>query len=390
MCDPVFPITTFRSPAENQRVYDLIWSQMPQMQNRNSSTWWFVLLFPRDGEVYGRRQLMFSIATRVGRRIRINNVSLPGLDLKRPVVGGVDHFPAIAVGWYFDGRRVHEDFVKQTAATTLSLPERSIRCWHEGASSGGQGIDLRSASNRALALEFRIAGRNSAAAFTAWGDLDAFHSSPHEALNIATPLGGVHFVAWRRMHFAGEFELPGGRESLDGICYFQRVCLNVPAFPWKWIWSVFPDGSIFSAYIPYVGLNLFRRGYQYFDSNRKEQAFVDIAAKGFWDWPGSAHEIVFDKARITPVLKEGPHADFMVQVSNKQGDFLSFLAVAAGQTRCSLERPVSGGRFQTHWNYNEFMFRMEQLAGRVSGQPITRETMGQAYGSLEYTYGLGL
>ena len=34
--------------------------------------------------------------------------------------------------------------------------------------------------------------------------------------------------------------------------------------------------------------------------------------------------------------------------------------------------------------------RMDDLAGSIGGRPISRERNGQAYGSLEYTYGLGL
>lgn len=384
------PITTYRSPVENQRVYDLIWSQMPHMQNRNSSTWWFVILFPKDGEEYGRRQLMFSVATRVGDEVCINDRWLPGLDLKRPIIGGVDRFPAISVGWYCDGETVYDDILKETAQATLSLPNSSLRCWSTEDDAEGYGIDLRKSTDKLLGLDYQVRGANGSANFQAWADLDSLDSSPHESLDIDTPLGGTHFVAWRRMHFAGDFHLPTGHESLSGICYFQRVCLNVPAFPWKWIWTVFPNGAMFSSYLPYVGLNFGRKGYKYFDSNRKEQSFVDIGGKGFWDWPDSSARIWFENARTVPIIGSGPHAKFLVQASNKKGDFLSFLAEPYGQTRSFIERPILGGRLATHWDYNEFMFRMEQLAGRVSGRPITRESMGQAYGTLEYTYGLGI
>ena len=46
----------------------------------------------------------------------------------------------------------------------------------------------------------------------------------------------------------------------------------------------------------------------------QEQAYIDIAAAGFWDWPGPSEQILFDKARIIPVIGDGPHADFLVQV----------------------------------------------------------------------------
>ena len=75
---------------------------MPEMQNRNSSSWWFYLMFPKTDEGYGPRQLMYAIATRVGERIRVNDIWLPGMDLKRPIVDGVDKFYSMNVGWYGD------------------------------------------------------------------------------------------------------------------------------------------------------------------------------------------------------------------------------------------------------------------------------------------------
>ena len=55
---------------------------------------------------------MFTIAARAGRRIRINDVWLPGLDLKRSPAGDTDRFDAMCVGWYCDGQTVHDDFIR--------------------------------------------------------------------------------------------------------------------------------------------------------------------------------------------------------------------------------------------------------------------------------------
>lgn len=381
---------TYLTSLENQRIFKLIWSQMPEMQNRHSSSWWFFLLFPKGKEGYGPRQLMFSIATRMGQRIRINDVELPGLDPDRTIRQGEDRFHAMSVGWYCDGEKVHKDFLQQVAPTLLSAREEFIRCWSSNNEQERHGMEFRAAPGRDLTLEATIAGQNGAAHFTAWGDLDSLNASPDESLNIDTSLGGTHFIAWRRMNFAGDFDLPTGREHLEGLCYFQRVCLNVPTFPWKWIWSLFPDGTMFSAYIPYIGLNLLRRGYKFFNSSRLEQATIPIGGAGFWDTPGPGAPIRFNKAAATPILDQGPLPQFDVQVSNKAGDALSFRAAPYGHTHLYIDRPVWGGSRETHWSYNEYMFRMMNLNGRVDGRPISRETMGQGFGNLEYAWGLGL
>ncbi len=374
----------YKTPAEHQRVYDLIWSQMPQMQKRTSSSWWFFLLFPKGEKGYGPRQLMCALATRAGKQIRINEQWLPGLDLARPFPNGQDHFPAMSVGWYCDGERVHEDYLKTTAVTQLSAPGQFLRSYD----AAGIGLEMK-LGERPLSIETRIRGQRGSAHFHAWGDLDCLHNSPHESINLDTPLGGTHFIAWRRMNFAGEFDLPTGRERLEGLGYFQRVCLNVPTFPWKWIWALFPDGSLFSAYVPYVGLNLLRRGYRFFEDERRERTAVAISGAAFWDWPGASAQILFNRASVTPRLGD-PYPQFEVQVSNPQGDYINFRAATYGHANMSLDRPLLGGWLRSHWNYNEYMFKMEGLNGRVSGRTISQETMGQGYGNLEYTWGLGL
>ncbi len=381
---------TYRTNLENQRVYNLIWSQMPEMQNRNASSWWFFLMFPKTDEGYGPRQIMVAIATRKGERIRVNDIWFPGLDLNRPIVDGVDKFHAINVAWYGDETGVYDYMINEAAPVVLSEQDQFIRSWSNSDNSPGHGIEIRSSTKRPLALETIVRGPNGSAHFEAWGDLDSLHSSPHESINIDTPAGGSHFIAWRRMNFEGDFELPTGTEHLSGICYFQRPCLNVPLFPWKWIWSVFPDGAMFSSFIPYMGLNLLRKGYKFFGRERLEQVTIPIGANAFWDWPGASDQILFNKASITPLLDVGPYPQFIVRVSNSLGDNLAFRAETYGRSHFYLDRPVLGNRMEIHWTYNEFMFRMADLHGRVSGREISYETMGQNYGNLEYTWGLGL
>jgi hypothetical protein len=382
-------IPSYKTLAEHRRVFDLIWSQMPALQNRTSSSWWFFILFPREEEEYGPRQLMFSIASRVGKRIRVNDVCLPGIDLNRPIENGVDRFHAISVGWYCDGRKVYEHIVKQPALATLSR-EGSIAAWADCEDGARYGGEINASANRPLGLAARFASDTSEARFEAWGEMDSLLTSPNETLNIDTVAGGVHFIAWRRMHFEGDFDLPGGRESLHGLCYFQRVCLNVPLFPWKWVWTFFPDGTVFSAYVPYIGLQLFRKGYRFFASNALERSTISVRPAGMWHWRRPSQLVRFDTAQVTPILDEGPHPNFAISARNRQGDFVNFTAVSYGHTRNYIDRPVLGGRVETHWSYNEYLFRMEDLHGSIGDRNISKETVGQGYGTLEYTWGLGL
>ena len=156
------------------------------------------------------------------------------------------------------------------------------------------------------------------------------------------------------------------------------------------IWAAFPDQSIFTAYVPYLGLNLFRKGYQFFRSNRLEQATLSITQSAAWIPPGAAQPVLFNRMSATPVLGRGLHPEFEINARNDAGDHVAFTAAPYGLSRFYIDRPILGGLVESHWNYNEYMFRMEKLRGSVAGRPLSREHNGQAFGSLEYTYGLGL
>ena len=377
------------SPEEQKRVFDLIWSQMPHMQNRMSSSWWFFILFPKGEEGYGPKQMMFSTSNRVGDTVSISGTQLPGIDLKRAVKDGVDQFDAISVGWYCDGKEVYEDLVKQTAVATLSS-EGFIRAWAKQSNGEQHGGEIRASATDPLTLEAHFKGLNGEARFSTWGDRDKLDTSPHESINIDTPLGGTHFIAWRLVNFKGEFTTPAGTEQLEGLGYFQRVCLNVPTFPWKWIWALFEDGTLFSSYVPYIGANLLRRGYKFFDKKWLEQRTISVAPAAYIDFHGHSHRLDFDTARITPILGKGPHPDFAVYAKFKNGDFISYRAECYGHARQYIDRPILNGKASTHWNYNEYMFQTRDLSGRIGNKVINAKTMGNGFGSLEYTWGLGL
>ncbi len=363
---------------------------MPELQNRASSAWWFFLLFPKGEQGYGPRQLVFTIAARAGDRIRINDLDMQGIDLNRQVVDGEDAFDAAALGWYCDGETVHHDYPDIAAPTTMSFRDGVIQTGEIDDLGPARGMLFRKSSERTLGMEAIIQNDLGQTRFEAWGDLDCHATSPDNSMNIDTPFGGTHYIGWRRMRFDGLFQLPDGPEQLEGIGFFQRVSLNVPVFPWKWIWAIMPDESMFSAYVPYIGRNLRRKRYEFFETTQQEQTALTISQSATWIGPGAAPPVTFNRVDVRPVLRPGLPPAFTVAAHNVQGDELSFTADSYGHSRYTIDRPILGGRFQSHWDYNEYMFRMANLDGRINGQAINQATMGQGFGNLEYTWGLGL
>jgi hypothetical protein len=422
--DDSVPVPT----THQEQVFDRIWTQRPGQQNWSSSSWWFFILFPEGETGFGPRQLMFSIAARAGDRIRVNDVWLPGMDLDRDVVDGVDEFDVISVGWDGNDDDVEERIVNQPARATLSA-DGSIEAWAELEDGERRGSAIRASEDRPLGLEAEFVGEKGGVEFEAWGDLDSVTTAPVQSMAMDTPLGGVDVVAFRQLRFSGEFDLPRGTETLEGSCYFQRVCFNVPLFPWKWIWAVFPNGAAFSAMIPFVGPHVLREGYEFYGSSALERATIPVRASAFYS-PADADDVVaFDDITIEPIYDddafdpsavaeghdgqgrdgEGPngdppdgdtadcdhesdvtHPDFAVEATTDDGDFVSFTASSYGHARNHIDRPLLGGRTSSHWSYNEFLVELDDLDGRVDDQHLSTATLGDGYGTLEYSTGLGL
>ena len=381
---PMESVVSDRTLADHRRVFDRIWRQYPDRQNRSSSSWWWFILFPEGDEGYGPQQLMFSIAARAGDRIRVNGIPMAGFDPDRDTEAGTDSFEAISVGWYGDDKGVHEGLVNQPATATLSS-DGSITAW-TATDDDRRGSEIQASTDRPLGLDATFVGDKGSADFEAWGDLETRVDSPVQAVDDRS----TDLVAWRRMGFEGEFDLPGGTTRLAGLCYFQRVCLNVPLFPWKWIWAVFPDGTAFSAFVPFVGPQLLRRGYRFFDSTRLERSTVPLRQSGMWDSATGDQLVEFDSATIEPVFTGDDHPEFEVSVSDGAGNRVAFRAASYGHARNYIDRPLFGGLLDSHWSYNEYLFRTTHLRGQLDGDPITDETAGQGFGTLEYACGLGL
>lgn len=367
-------------------MFDQIWWQIPERQNRASSSWWFFILFPKGNEGYGPKQLMFSIASRVGEHICFNGDWMPGMDLHRSIEDGIDEFNAVSFGWYGDEEQVQEDIVKQHANATLSREEQRLTAWSEQDDGTRRGSEITSSTDHSLGLDAHFIGDDGEARFEVWGDRE----SPMTAPRADTFIGGTQNLAWPRMRFKGDFDLPGGRQTLEGLGYFQRVRLNLPLFPWKWFCMFFPDGTALTVFVPYLGPQLFRNGHRFFQSGKLERATISLRQAGQWEWGDSGKQTLFDTARVEPVLDSGSHPRFAVHVRNKQDDFVKFVATPYNHVRNYIDHPFLHGLAKSHYTHNEYLFRTEKLEGRVGGRKVTEKMMGRGFGNLEYTWGLGL
>lgn len=373
---------------ENQREgFDLIWRRFPERQIRSSTVWWYIMLMPRQAEGYGPKQMMFSLNCMACDSFMVNKEWYPGFDRQITKNGEDELLNAVALGWFYDGQKTHKKLVNHGAPAVLS-PKGFITAWSAGENGRKLGGEFMAHGDRPFGIRGAFRGKEGGVRFEAWGDPASNTTSPGYVYDYDFKLAGFHVVSWRHLNFAGEVSYPGGTEVVEGIGYFQRVIFDVPLFPWRWVWTAFEDGSIFSCTIAYAGPQLIRRSDRFYP-DILENAILPVNNAGFFHRNGTREAVNFDKAKVTRIDGD-KYPGFTVECSSANGDFIRFEVVPHSHLQYLLERPILRGRRLSYFNYNEYPFRVANLEGVVNGEAINHQTVGNGFGNCEYTWGLFL
>ena len=368
--------------------FSKIWEWYPEKTNPFSSLWWFFLLLPKqEGGGYGPKQIMFVLVSCAGEQVRVNDMLHGSLPTGGPVGRGVaaqeQALDSYALGWMYDGQQMFDRLLQEKVVTRLARGQ-AIRAWNEQ----GYGGEIVMGDGAPFAADARFQGRQGGGQFRAWGDPTSEISMP-SLKSFETPLGGADVLAWRHVQFEGDFTTPSGTESLAGLGYFQRICLNALPFPWKWIWAAFADGSIFSCFVPYIGPHLARRSDRLFPG-WLENLSLPIIPSGYFCQAGSLETTQFKDIRVGVRPQNGSDPQFVVYCGAENGDFLTCRLLPLAHNRVILERRQPHRSWWSLYNYNEYAFRAIDLSGRIAGKPLDVKRMSPGYGNLEYTWGLGL
>lgn len=382
-----------------KKAFDDIWKHHPEYQNWSSSSWWFFLLMPKQKKGYGPKQMMFTYASRQGKLIKVNNTWQKGFSPHRELYKNEEKFWTTVVGWINDGENVHEEIVHQPVRATLNTKKQFLDGMVSKENGEKHGAYISASVEHDLGIDALFKGENGYADFKIWGDEEykdgklvnrfelpeiQFIKSPAEG-----KLGNTQLVAWRKFQFKGEFKSPSGTEELEGVGYFQRVLMNIPMPPWKWVYSIFEDGSIFSAFMIYAGLHNFRRDHFLYKDSNERRVFHFNPTAYFYD-ANTNETILFDTATVIPKSNGSDHPDFYFKVSNKKGDQLKLFAKTHNHAQFLLDRRIFKYMWQTKFIYNEYQYEVTKMIGRINGNMIDKSTHGRLWGNIEYVWGWSL
>ncbi len=372
--------------------YDMIWTQLQELQNKFSSTWWFFLLFPEQELGYGPKQMMFTFASKTGELIRVstseekaNNNWQSGMGYKRDIKEGVDEFWTTVVGWIYDGEKMHHEIVHQPSLASLNI-KGNLTAVDPKTGYGGK---LRKDLSRPNGIQVEFVGQDGSAKFMVYSVSDNYVDHP-EVSDIRTKFGGTHLVAWRRFRFEGDFEYNNEIHSHHGLGYFQRVCMNIPMFPWKWVFIYFKDKSILSFFGGYIAPHIFRRKSR-FARDRLENFYHPMQLSGYLHLENEKKLIKFDKVKITDkISKKRELTHLIIKAENLNGDVIKVKCKIHSHAQFLLDKKFFSEKLYSRHNYNEFILEVINLTGTVGDKELSIEKLGEGWGNHEYTWGFSV
>jgi hypothetical protein len=366
-----------------EHAYRQIWDRLPERQNGLSSVWWFFLLFPRQARGYGPAQIMFMAGSKVG-RFFVDGMPAGGMPGRVEATGQTEQIPAFTLGWMHDGERLHERLLHDVCRMELD-PGGRLETLPEEDGTGSPHVSLMPLPDRPFGMRAVFEGKRGGGRFDVWGDPASVATSPVVSIDRPHRVGGGHVIGWERLAFAGDFRTPAGTEHHEGVGFFQRVVANSPWIPWKWVYIVFEDASIFSCFMPFLGPHLMRRRYGFFPQ-RLEQLAVAPLQMGMFSDGGTGTVVKFDEVRVIPRVSGGELARFDIQAVSRHGNRLTVRAAPYERAGFTLSRPLLG-KLRTRYVYNEYLLRADLVEGVLSGRSIDPSRLGTGYGNCEYNWG---
>ncbi|MFA4983301.1 MAG: hypothetical protein WC588_03720 [Candidatus Micrarchaeia archaeon] len=224
-----------------------IWSPPKQPMQKGAWLWWFWLFFIHEkgtAKTGKCRQLMILWSIKNDKKIRCNPLDIR-LPLRITEKDRVFEMNGAAAAWYFDGERMHEDFVLENSVLKLDPAKKTLVAPGKTPSSFCLERDeyVTKIESQGMKLEFRARKTDSHPAVgPTYGKSTLPFGMEIEGTRLEiTGLGGSIISA------------DGRKEKISGTAYFQKILLAAPPPQWYWGLYHFSDGSFFTYMLPYVG-----------------------------------------------------------------------------------------------------------------------------------------
>ena len=224
-----------------------IWQPPREWKTPGAWLWWFWIFFIHDENTRktGKcRQLMILWSIKKDRAIKCNSLDIRTSSQLESRVDGTFRLNGAAAAWYFDGERMHEDFVLEASHMSLDPHRESLFAPGNTPSSFSMRGGSFVTKIKSGAHEFQFIARQ-----------DDLHSSVGPVHGTTSLPAGMMIEGTRieTLQLSGTESHNGKKSALSGTAYFQKILLAAPPPQWYWGLYHFADGSFFTYMVPYAG-----------------------------------------------------------------------------------------------------------------------------------------
>ncbi len=233
-------------PSRDEAIKN-IWQPPQEWKTPGAWLWWFWIFFIHDENTRktGKcRQLMILWSIKKDPSIRCNSLGIHVPKQIESRVDGTFRLNGAAAAWYYDGERMHEDFVLETSHMELDPSRSSLAAPGKTPSSFSLNGNDFITKIKSGSLEFEFIARQE----DLRGPVGPVHGSTK--LPAGMKIEGTRI---ERLGLSGTEMHNGTKRAISGTAYFQKILLAAPPPQWYWGLYHFSDGSFFTYMLPYAG-----------------------------------------------------------------------------------------------------------------------------------------
>jgi hypothetical protein len=367
-------------PKSREELIRGIWTPPSQWNVPGAWFWWFWLFFIHDENTArtGKcRQVMILWSIKKDAQISCNS-----LDIRIPTQiepAGLHQWKlnGAAAAWYFDGERMHDDFVLEKSAMALDNAKSSLNAPGETPSSfsleGDEFVTrIRSRIGKdALGFEFRARQE----------DMHPVVGPVHGRTKL--PFGmAVEGTMLERFALSGTETRNGKPATFRGTAYFQKILVACPPPQWYWGLYHFRDGSILAFMVTYAG----------------RATLADNAWKGAGlkkpTLPVNQDIMLYHapsgrvfKAKDVSLVPESEGGDLWTHAVHGKGKDFEIRAFARAYSHScwKFQKSVAGLPAKSTFKYNEYPAVLEHLELRIKGGETI--ILKNGWGNMENSWG---
>lgn len=342
-----------------QRIWEMVGGK------RKTWWWWFWLFYINNPKNPKKpRQLMILWSKKREKHILCNDVLLDmEADVKRE--GDRLGFKGATASWFFDGRKMHEDFVVTPSNIEIEGgKKRALRARESEFSQKGNEFHIFIDGKQAQ-VDFKC---------KIIPDIKPIHKDH----SFAGGFLGYNILKINRLNLSGTIIVRGKKEKITGTAYFQKVFVTGPVIPWQWGLVHFKNGSTLSYNIGRIGHSFFAEHHSPLDLElRKKLEFYDAKTKRL-------HFFRDVKIRRT----KGHLPAFILEARNDDSGG-EVLKIALQTYSRSLWRLQKSRRHALNTlYYHEFCVAVDEFSFKSGGKTLSLGEIGGGVGNCEDSKGM--